>query len=280
MTAILWKNNALYTDSHIEKNGEWLNISDKALAVNRPCRLNTNSASLISATGEFRERQRIDDWIVGFTYTGASAPARALMRLLTKLTAECFDGPDSRGAASGYTFDRLIERYKQAAELDLHNAENDATVLMVGVKYNYLASFTTDTGFGVIPFDKQRMCALGSGETHIRALDKSSEEAALPIRLMWHAFYMEASCGGTVYRYEVTKNSKRPSGHAFKLTGLWFPPSDAMESCSTILATTDIEPNLTVPTKTPTQTPKRSADTAKRRTRKTNNNTLAKRKQK
>ena len=248
MTAVLWKDNALYTDSFMEKDGEWLQVHDKAVVINKPCRLH----SLGIVEHKDGRPGKLNDWIVGFSYTGASGPANAVMKMLIALTERHFEPPLYRKVkAAGGTYDALIENYNIVASAEMLNEDNHFVILMIGLKNNYVASFTTDAGFVVLRADKNAVQALGSGETAIRGLIARSKNTAVPIRLMWHAMHVEASCGGYVHRYEILRNSQHPSGYQLTLTGLWKPPTHMQRSVSELLCEKDNPPALDTHIPTP-----------------------------
>lgn len=240
MTAILWKDNALYVDSYVEKDGEWLNVNDKVIQVSLPARLNAPRSTQLSEGGEDRG---YDDWIVGFTWTGARAPALAMMKLLVDLSKQTFPNPECQGEGNGYTRDLLIDRYNLVNELNLHNSDNDFTIFMIGVERNYVATMTSDAGFKVLDAPKDRLLAFGSGESHIKALDAKRPDSQ-PIRLMWHAFFMEASCGGEVRKFEVIANPGKPSKHQLLTTAIWHQPGAATCEVSSLICDSNVDPDL------------------------------------
>lgn len=234
MTAILWKDNALYCDSLVERNGHWYNVCDKVITISLPCKL--------VSKGVMPDGERYDDWIVGFTYSGALTPAVAFMQRLAVETEEMLLHPEDPDYSTLHVMDTAIRVVKG---LKLDNFENSFTLLVVGVCYNYIISYEgNDDGLSVERVGKERMRTLGSGQSAITELHNRHEGNVDPVRLMHHAFDLESSCGGWIWKYEVLPRKGTPSGYVLTRTALYTAPSVESREAARILYTHPVTPLL------------------------------------
>lgn len=243
MTAIVWKRvngkSILLVDSFVEKDGEWMEISDKVWIVKQEMKL-------VSQDGKF------EDCIIGITYTGARYAVERLGQALRDATDEMLKSiPDMTKVVEGdpdpikYTYDVVMRRYEQASDLGLLNKENHFTALLIGAKGAYEANLTAK-GLEIEEVKEEETLYMGCGASYMRDLDRRNECQAQPIRMMHFAILMEPGCGGRISQYERVADARFSGGVGLALTGLYEPPDPSQLRVAETVASIHTPPDMII----------------------------------
>lgn len=212
MTAILWKNNELLVDSATFNGLEWVDVGDKVSIVRNEVFVSTDETDP-------------GDPILAMTYTGAKAPAMAVMTLLTLQSHTVIAGRLSGDKAKHSTKGRVKVCLSAAGALDMLNAENSFTVLLIGLINNYVVGFDDKTGD--VKFDthpKSEELSLGSASIYMDAVKRLCKEDIAPSTQLMLAMSRDALSGGRVYGYKVSPTSRSWCGHEMYLAAVYEPP--------------------------------------------------------
>ena len=254
MTCILWREDTLYTDSLVEKNGQFYTTASKAVAVNRPTKL----SSLIEKDPD---GDLIDDWVIGFTWDGAKLPTLKTVKILSEMT----ENTDPSLCEPSSTLDYAKQMLLVAERLQLSNQDNSFTILIIGLKFNYTLGLTPE-GVQFRTYRKSEDVVLGSGQD---ALQKAFSKSNTPnvIRAFHYAYAMEPTCAGPIYTYQVMPSAETQSKHVLARTAMYEEPDSITKDCALLTIDMPVEPTLVRPT-APKPTVQRPVKLSKRKKRK------------
>lgn len=211
MTAILWKDGKLLTDSATFNGLEWVDVGNKAVIVRRMVFIQTDPNSP-------------GDPILAYTYTGAKAPAEAMMGLLASHSATVVKNRFDNVPCMT-TEEKLRLMLSVATELSLVNDDNNYTLLLIGKKHNYLLSINAERGENFQVLEKTKMIALGTASSHIEHIVDKWSEGCSPIYAMVNGMASDKLSGGRIFQYEVFDSKLGWAGAEVFLTGVYEEPS-------------------------------------------------------
>lgn len=230
MTAILWKNDQLIVDSLSQNNVEWFQDAGKVAIVRWEL---------------FWQDSNDDpgDPILGLTYTGARRTAEAFSECLRKACHKVMGNVLDRNDVTQTSHDIVLSAYQQSVDLDLVNEENSCTVLLIGLRYNYIFDISPGS-VTVGQRSKDCVIVLGSGSDLMTRFDQMHGGKADPIRMQHYAELMGGQCGGRLYIYQVLPDPTTQVGHRMALVGLCEPISQFLLNATTVLPEQEYVPDL------------------------------------